>query len=148
MSFKEKRARGTPDFPLQLYSVDKNHPRYKMVCHWHVEFELLYITRGVLHIRLDDRKYTASEGDIAFINAGVLHSAVPQGDSCEYECVVFNMGYLFAHNDICGPFVKNVMNRGVFVEEYLPARDDTLHRTANELVCEIKNAFLRPPTDR
>lgn len=37
----ESSTRGTFDFPIELYYVDKMHPRYEMPFHWHMEFELL-----------------------------------------------------------------------------------------------------------
>ena len=35
----ESSTRGTFDFPIELYYVDKMHPRYEMPFHWHMEFE-------------------------------------------------------------------------------------------------------------
>ena len=37
----ESSTRGTFDFPIELYYVDKMHPRYEMPFHWHMEFELM-----------------------------------------------------------------------------------------------------------
>ena len=37
----ESSTRGTFDFPIELYYVDKMHPRYEMPFHWHMEFELI-----------------------------------------------------------------------------------------------------------
>ena len=33
----EDRRRGTFDFPIELYFVNKNSPRYQMPLHWHLE---------------------------------------------------------------------------------------------------------------
>jgi AraC-type DNA-binding domain-containing proteins len=139
MSFKEKRAHGTPDFPVQLYSTDRHHPRYEMSCHWHSEYELIYINKGVINLTLNDRRYAASEGDLVIINAGVLHSGLPQGDGCVYDCVVFNMHYLAAQNDVCGTFIKNVINCDVLIDEYFPRCDDRIHLLAENVIDELKN---------
>lgn len=33
----EDTTRGTSDFPIELYYVDRTHPRYEMPFHWHME---------------------------------------------------------------------------------------------------------------
>ena len=42
----EVRARGTPDFPIELYRIDSAHSRYIMPFHWHSEYELIRIDEG------------------------------------------------------------------------------------------------------
>ena len=42
----ESSTRGTFDFPIELYYVDKMHPRYEMPFHWHMEFELMLVLSG------------------------------------------------------------------------------------------------------
>ena len=42
----ERAARGTFDFPIELYHVDISHPRYEMPFHWHMEAELLFVLEG------------------------------------------------------------------------------------------------------
>lgn len=44
--FHESSTRGTFDFPIELYYVDKMHPRYEMPFHWHMEFELMLVLSG------------------------------------------------------------------------------------------------------
>ncbi|MHC1693906.1 MAG: AraC family transcriptional regulator [Eubacteriales bacterium] len=122
MDYKEKKVHGTQDFPVELYRMDLQHPRYEMVCHWHMEFELLRVVKGELNISLNERKYSLSQGDIVFISAGMLHSAIPQGTECVYECVVYNMYYFLTQNDVCNTFVKSTVNYSVLINEYF--RDD------------------------
>ena len=38
---QENQTRGTFDFPLEYYFVDRTHPRYQMPFHWHIEYELI-----------------------------------------------------------------------------------------------------------
>lgn len=139
MGYKEKRVHGTQDFPVELYITNHDHPRYEMVCHWHIEYEILRVVKGTLHLSLNERKYIIGEGDIIFISAGILHSALPQGDECVYECIVFNMYYLLSQNDVCNTFIKSVLDYSVLVREHLPAGTDPIHRTVHELFEEMKS---------
>jgi hypothetical protein len=43
----ESSTRGTFDFPIELYYVDKMHPRYEMPFHWHMGFELMLVLSGL-----------------------------------------------------------------------------------------------------
>lgn len=87
--YKESISHKTNDFPIAYYSVDKMHPRYEMMYHWHPEYELIYINKGNLVLNLDKQKFALKRGDFALIPSGVMHSGKP--DNCLYECVVFNL---------------------------------------------------------
>ena len=39
--FQEKKSRGTFDFPIELHHVTKEHPRYQMPFHWHMDYSLI-----------------------------------------------------------------------------------------------------------
>lgn len=140
MDYKEKRVHGTQDFPVELYRMDIHHPRYEMVCHWHMEFELLRVVKGDLNISLNERKYSLTQGDIVFINAGMLHSAVPQGQDCVYECVVFNMYYFLTQNDVCNTFIKNTVNCSVLINEHYNEDCVELRDTTNKLFKAMDSA--------
>lgn len=51
----ESSTRGTFDFPIELYYVDKMHPRYEMPFHWHMEFELMLVLSGEFSLLIDPR---------------------------------------------------------------------------------------------
>ena len=85
----ESSTRGTFDFPIELYYVDKMHPRYEMPFHWHMEFELMLVLSGEFFLMTDGRSYLLHKGDAAIISAGAVHGGTP--NDCVYECVVFDM---------------------------------------------------------
>ena len=85
----ESSTRGTFDFPIELYYVDKMHPRYEMPFHWHMEFELMLVLSGEFSLLIDGRSYLLHKGDAAIISAGAVHGGTPS--DCVYECVVFDM---------------------------------------------------------
>ena len=95
----EDKKRGTFDFPIELYYVDKNNPRYQMPLHWHLEYELILVLSGSFTLSLDGRIIELREGDSAWIGDGVVHGGTPH--DCVYECVVFDLGTLLHDTPLC-----------------------------------------------
>lgn len=96
--YLERNERGKPDFPLELYIVNENHPRYNMQFHWHSDIEIIRVTKGKLNLALNDMHYTLTETESILIPGGIVHGAVPE--KCEYECLRFSKGILYATGEI------------------------------------------------
>ena len=97
----EDIRRGTFDFPVQLYYVDKDFPRFEMSFHWHLEFEIVRVLRGVFELSLDGVPYSLHEGDCAWIGGGAVHGGTPQDDETVYQCIVFDLHALLGDPEIC-----------------------------------------------
>ena len=95
----ENKKRGSFDFPIELYYVDENAPRYQMPLHWHLEYELITVLQGSFEIYLDGEISTLHQGDCAWIGDGVVHGGTPV--NCIYECVVFDLGTLLHDTPVC-----------------------------------------------
>lgn len=93
-SFHELSVRGTPDFPLEPYFLDENHPRYNMQFHWHKEYELINILKGSFTVILNGNSYELKEGESVFIPGGIIHGGTPK--NCLYEVIVFFPSIMFA----------------------------------------------------
>lgn len=140
MAFNEIKLHGTEDFPLELYCIDKNHPKYEMAHHWHTNLELMRILKGNSTVQLNDRKYEVTKGDVLFINSEVVHSALPQ--NCEYECIVFDPHFV-ATNSEFEEVIGNIVNHDMFVREF--SADEEIKRIINSLfdaMKEGKNKFI------
>lgn len=87
-SYKEEIVHKTENFPVAYYCVDRRHPRYEMIHHWHNEYELIHIISGDFLLTLDRSEYKLTKDNFALIESGVVHSGTPQ--NCVYECVVFS----------------------------------------------------------
>lgn len=111
--FNEAKQRGTYEFPFEFYHVDKTHPQYVMSYHWHMEHEIIRILQGEFCATLDEKEFTAKEGDLIFINSSILHSGVPK--DCVYECLVFDMNAFLKHNPACQPYIQKVIDHRALV---------------------------------
>lgn len=97
----ENLMRGTFDFPLQLYYVDRDFPRFTMPFHWHLEFEIVRVLKGKFELSLDGNTDLLEEGDCAWIGGGVVHGGTPQDDRTAYQCVIFDLQTLLNSPEIC-----------------------------------------------
>ena len=138
MSYNELKQRGTPDFPIELYCIDKSHTRYEMASHWHGEPEIIRIISGRLNVKLNNKEYLASEGDIIFVNSETVHGAYPVGE-CVYECIVFHAGLLSAENDSCHAFIDGILNHKYVINEYTSRGNGKFHTAAHNLFDTMKN---------
>lgn len=116
MIYNELRQRGTEDFPIELYHIDKSHERYEMTAHWHNELEIIRVIEGELKIKLNNTEYSAAAGDVIFINPETVHRATPSG--CVYECIVFNLDFLDSKVLGAEHFTESLKNHERRIEEY------------------------------
>ncbi len=111
--FHETEQRGTPEFPLAFYSVDKTHPRYHMRAQWHTDIEIERILAGTLKVQLGDHIIELKKNQSVLMPSGIIHSAEPI--ECIYECVVFSPSVLNA-TGYTNAVVKRKLNCPVIFE--------------------------------
>ena len=90
--YNEFFQRGRFDFPIEFYHVEANHPRFHMPYHWHMEYEIIWVKQGALHLILNETDIHAKAGDVVFVRDGVIHGGMPCSQDTIYDCVVFDMG--------------------------------------------------------
>ena len=104
---KENVKRGELEFPLSLYLVE-NGSGLILPYHWHDEFEIYHLARGIADVRIGDLTYRLESGDSLLINGGEIHSAVNAGTSdCLYYSIVFNLSMF---NSIVTDSSQRLMN--------------------------------------
>ena len=136
--YKENRRHGIPEFPIQFYRVDSDHPRYSMPLHWHREFEILRVISGNLKLYLNNTEYSVSEGDVAFIECGVLPRGQPT--SCIYECIVLDLNMLCkSATDRIAKYVLPIITRDVDVERIIHPNDKNISDAVCTLFDTVKN---------
>lgn len=117
----DKKKHGTPDFPVEYYYVDSNHPRYNMAIHWHNEWELIRILKGKFLITLDDKQWELNEGEIVLVSGETLHGG--KAFDCIYECLVFDLYGLFGKMDILKTQLRPFYNMEIMPEQFFTDKD-------------------------
>lgn len=98
LAYHEKKSRGTFDFPIEFYFINKAHPRYEMPIHWHMEYELIRVLAGELELSLNEETMHLTAGDAALVCGGVVHGGKPS--ACVYECIVFDFSHFLQSGPI------------------------------------------------
>lgn len=137
MSYNELKQRGTLDFPIELYEISDSHPKYEMAHHWHTEIEIIKIVRGSLGVRLNNREFTAVEGDVVFVNSETVHGAMPQG--CVYDCIVFNPDMILGADKVCGGFLADMKNHVLVVNDHFHKEDKIFTNAVESLFSAMKS---------
>lgn len=132
VSYNELQPRGTYELPMELYKIDKDHPKYEMAYHWHGEFEIIRIIEGSLRITLNNRELDVVAGEVIFVNSETVHGAIPDG--CVYECIVFARELLLVDDKICGNFISDLLDFVVVI-------NDHLKQTDGEIIDKVNNLF-------
>lgn len=125
-NYSENKQRGTFDFPFELYHVDSSHARYVMSYHWHVEYEIIRILEGSLHVTMDEKDFIAEPGDIVFVNSGVLHSGEPL--DCIYQCLVFDLNAFQKQNARCSTYIQKILDHSSFVYHHFTSKNEQVHQ--------------------
>lgn len=112
--YHENLLRGTPDFPMSLYTVSENHPCYYMIAHWHNDYELIHIISGSFELLLNGKSFHLSAGQSTFIPGGIVHSGTPK--DCRYECIVFSSRVLYATQK-CRSLIKSHLQAPMIFEK-------------------------------
>lgn len=132
MIYNELMQRGTSDFPIELYILNDKHPRYEMAAHWHNDIEIMRIINGEMIVKLDANQYTGKKGDIIFVNAQTVHSAIPR-EGCDYECIVMKLEMGLLEDAGCRLFMDNLLNHDIHVIEFHPCSDSNFNQSINNL---------------
>lgn len=127
----ENHPRGTYDFPFEFHHIDKNHPRYVMSYHWHVEYEIIRILTGTLTVTLDEKSFTAVPGDIIFIHSGILHSGIPS--ACVYQCIVFDINAFLKQSSLCSGYMQKIIHQEIMIYHHFTEKYPEIQNTVNSI---------------
>ena len=127
---------GSFDFPIAFYAVDESHPRYTMMLHWHPEYEIVRVNRGLLHMTLDAEPIEVQAGNAVFIGGGVAHSAIPQ--DCDYDCRVFDLRSFINRNSFVSRQVEDILERRLILCQRVPQDAAGLYETLDGIFTAMR----------
>lgn len=137
---QENIQHGNSSFPVCLYDVDHIHEYESILpCHWHEEFEILYVSRGTAVFRIKDHSYEIGKGQFLFVNSGELHSACSTDkNGCRYHALVFNLSFLnSSSNDSCqSRYISPFMLKQYKLAHSIP-QGNPLEKSIHSLILEM-----------
>ena len=116
-NYQEKIPHGNPLFPYITYPCSIPLDFSRVPLHWHDEMEIIYIKKGTGAITVDFKSYVVTEGTIALILPGRLHSIEQyMQESMEYENIIFHPGILISkktdtsNTEFLAPLLSGVLS--------------------------------------
>lgn len=144
---RENVYHGSSKFPVSLYTIDNETPDAQILpCHWHEDFEIIYVSRGIGHFKIDNSIYTLNKGQAIVVNSRELHSGyTTDNNSCDYNAFVFDIKFLEnIIDDLCTEnYIKPILLKQKRIENLLSGKD------ALEMQClEIIRNLIMAYTER
>ena len=109
----ENVAYNNPDFPAYIRrGILSNYPDYRAVCHWHTDFEFIYVFEGTMDYSVNGSVTTLKAGQGIFINSNCLHFGFSDSRAeCSFLCILLNPELLssnsYFHRTILEPLTGN-----------------------------------------
>ncbi len=135
LNYNEQQEHGTKEFPIAFYHVESNHPRYEMPFHWHKEYEIVLVHKGLFRLMLDNSEITAGPGESIFISSGMIHGGIP--DECIYECLVFDPDILSVPSESCRRYLRQIKRQNLLVTPLITGHTPRLMNTINRLFADM-----------
>lgn len=85
---RELLVYGTPAFPIAFFDDDLT--QVTVPPHWHDEFEIVIVTKGIVHVRIAGTLFTLSAGEGYFANSGILHAGDLKTKTGHQHALVFS----------------------------------------------------------
>lgn len=125
---KEIKVHGSALFPMDVYSLKKDESEYNnLYCHWHEEFEIIFVTEGGGEFHIGDKSFPVYAGEAVCVNRNELHAAVSLKNlPCHYSAIVFNPSILtgMAGDLIQNNYVNPVLNGEIVLPNHITAHED------------------------
>ncbi|MBQ8382847.1 MAG: AraC family transcriptional regulator [Clostridia bacterium] len=84
----ERHVFSDPDLPIYFQFQCRNTAEPIFQLHWHETLEVIYVTDGVVEIRINDKTEVFREGEIVVINPQCAHSFRAIDGDCWYHCLI------------------------------------------------------------
>lgn len=94
LELKENQPHGTSEFPYSQYFIRNVRTSFQFPVHWHDEVEIIYITKGILHVCINGQDYTGSVGSIFIVNPKELHFMGSADTTVAYYTILFPLEFI------------------------------------------------------
>ncbi len=117
----ENIYKGTEEFPIGIFDTNTYIPD----THFHMEFELFYLTEGCVTCGIGNNTYELHPGDVVFIAPGVNHYIQTKNskDKFHYYAIVFDTSVFGTEKEATRKVFNNVIiNNRLNLSDYMLER--------------------------
>ena len=112
-NLQETRTQGTLMRPLKIYLMQEPDGKIDVPYHWQENAEILWIQKGELFLKIQEKNYIGKAGDIIYINPRELHGMQSQTPDCTYLAFIFPLSWFqFAQMDEAAEMYLNPLAEG------------------------------------
>lgn len=100
------------DFPVfSMQEKLSSYPERKALCHWHEDFELLYVVEGEMNYFVDGITYLLKQNTGIFVNSARLHYGYSNGvTDCLFQTFIFPPTLLSTNEAITSKYIEPFMH--------------------------------------
>lgn len=148
-AFRESKVHGKLNFPFTVYHVKMPDFIISYPLHYHEVFELIFVTRGALRVRIMDKEEILYQDDMAVIlpdNAHLL-SMASKDTFTEYFNIIFDFSLLKGaplFDEIYDSYLSKLANHSREIDCFLKKNTPlqrTLYNPVNELVIHRHESY-------
>ena len=109
----ENVAYNIPEFPVYIRrGVLSDYPDFRAVCHWHTDFEFIYVFDGSMDYSVNGSVIPLNAGQGIFVNSNCLHYGFSDKKSeCRFLCILLHPALLssnsYFHQTVLSPLTDN-----------------------------------------
>lgn len=117
-----------PDIRIALQDrILSNYAGMRAVCHWHSDFEFIYIFDGEMNYDINGEIVLLKKGDLLFVNSERLHYGFSNDwKDCKFFVLIFNTNLLKSNLNIFNkqvkPIIESSLNYKIFNENNIIRR--------------------------
>lgn len=142
--YKEDAIRGESFFSIDYSRMSDLQTFQILPCHWHEEFEILYMTKGSALFYIDDESFTLQEGQALFVTGGRLHSGINKnGQPCSYDAIVFSLESLTGIYDKCMAYLNDIKTNNIIIKSIFTGEDSWEEELLHTIKALTTCFFLR-----
>ena len=101
------------EFPAYMKKARLSfYPDFRAMCHWHTDFEFIYVYDGQMEYYVNDEVVSIFKGQGIFVNSRCLHYGFSSSKSeCSFLCILLHPSLLssnqFFQRTVLSPIVEN-----------------------------------------
>lgn len=103
------------EFPAYIRrGILSNFPDYRAICHWHTDFEFIYVFEGEMDYSVNGSIISVTAGQGLFINSNCLHFGFSDKKSeCHFLCVLLHPSLLTSNPYFQETILKPLTNASI-----------------------------------
>lgn len=121
---------------MEIRFMESSHGFKSFKSHWHDYMEFIYVTKGSMHITLEDQKFVLHENELLIVSPQQLHAGIPGEDGVSIYSIFLDLDALSNKTYVADFYFKPLLDNKITL--ITSTSDPEIIDTVNELVAAHK----------